>query len=220
MVKRNNKASRRKRGASILHDQVERPLREKKEMIFRTQCQGYNQNVDISAAAAITGGLYFTISQVANATALLSVFDQYRIKRVCVTFIPQNVTSFIAAASPTTLVPTAVYNPGILLTCVDQDDATNPASDTTILQHESCIVHGPLMRAHSRTFVPAVAASVYQTGGFGGYSTKENQWLDSASLNVQHYGLKYAVSHGLPGPAGTATMAIYYNFDVEFRKVY
>jgi hypothetical protein len=208
------------RRSSVNNNSVERPLKENRESAIRLQLNAYVQSVDISAAAAITGALITEISQFPLATNILSVFDQYRIVRVTYTFVPTCVTSFIAAGSATTLVPTAVYNPGVLCTCVDQNDGVNPSNENVILSHESAIVHGPLVKQFSRTYTPMTATSVYQTGGFGGYAASVGQWIDTGSTNVQYYSTKYAVSHGSPGPTGTALMLIYCSIIAEFRKTY
>jgi hypothetical protein len=208
------------RRSSVNKNSVERPIRENRESTIRLQMNNFTQSFDISAATGITGAMVTTISQFPLATNILSVFDQYRIMRVTYTFVPTCVTSFIAAGSPTTLVPTAVYNPGVLCTCVDQNDGNAPANENVVLSHESAIVHGPFVKQFSRTYTPMTATEVYQTGGFGGYAASLGQWVDTGSTNVQYYSTKFAVSHGAPGPTGTALMLIYCSIIAEFRKTY
>jgi hypothetical protein len=211
---------RQDRKSSVNNNSVERPLRENRESAIRLQLNAYTQSVDISAAAAITGALITQLNQFPLATNICAVFDQYRILRVTYTFVPTCVTSFIAAGSPTTLVPTAIYNPGILCTCVDQNDGGNPTNENVVLSHESAIVHGPFVKQFSRTYTPMTATEVYQYGGFGGYAASLNQWIDTGSVNVQYYSTKFAISHGSPGPTGTAFMQIYCSIIAEFRKTY
>jgi hypothetical protein len=220
MVRRKTTPSRRRQEASVNNNSIERPLTERRESSIRLKLNAYILSVDISAATLITGGLITEISQFPLATNILSTFDQYRILRVTYTFVPTCVTSFIAAGSPTTLVPTAVYNPGILCTCVDQNDGNNPTNENVILSHENAIIHGPFVKQFSRTYTPMTATSVYQTGGFGGYAASTGQWIDTGSTNVQYYSTKFAVSHGQPGPTGTAFMQVYCSIIAEFRKTY
>jgi len=197
---------------------ITRPIRPR-EQKFSTNLSGYVGIVDISASG-LKDAYFTTIGGFPNSTGFLSVFDQYRILEVTYTFIPQCVTSFITSGTVATVAPTGVYNTSILATCVDQDDANTPTNENTILQHESSIVHGPFVTPISRTYKPMVAASVYQTGGFGGYSSQSDAWLDSASTNIQHYGLKWSLSHGTPCPTGTVYMSVYVEAMVEFRKVF
>jgi hypothetical protein len=198
---------------------VVRPLRSKKDITYSAQLNAYSALVDISASG-IRGAQYIVISQFSLAASLLSVFDQYRIIEVSVTLVPQCVTSFITAGTIATVAPTGVYNTSVLVTAIDQDDATTPASEDVVLAHESAIIHGPFIRPMTRTFKPMVAGSVYQTGGFGGYNAESDKWIDSASNNVQHYGFKYALSHGTTAPTGTVYMSVYLECKAQFRKTF
>jgi len=197
---------------------VTRPLRPR-EQRFSTVMTAFVSQADISASS-LTGALYTTVGGFANSTGFLSVFDQYRILEVTYEFIPQCTTSFITGGTVSTVAPTSIYNTSILATAVDQDDATTPANEAAVLAHESAILHGPFIRTMSRTYKPMVAASVYQTGGFGGYESQADAWIDSASVNVQHYGLKWSLYHGSLAPVDTVFMSIYCQALIEFRKVF
>jgi hypothetical protein len=135
-------------------------------------------------------------------------------------YIPLCVTSFILAGTIATVAPTSVYNHNVLTTCIDTDDANPPVGEQNVLAHESAVCHGPLVKTYKRSWVPALAMSVYQTGGFGGYASRTQQWVDAASPNVQHYGIKASVTRGSTAPSGTVTMAQYAHVLVEFRKVF
>jgi hypothetical protein len=185
-------------------------------MHYTTELHFYAGTIDASVPN-INAAQYYTIGAFNGSTALLSVFDQYRIVNVTVEFIPQNVTSFIAAGTVATVVPTNVYNHNILATCIDTDDAVTP-TEAVVLDHETCVIHGPFVRPYKRSFVPAIAMEVYQTGGFGGYSNRTMQWIDSASPAVQHYGLKYNLNHGTTAPTNTVQYSIYQHLTVELRK--
>lgn len=187
------------------------------EHVYRTAQHAYSAVVDISAPNSGTA-VYTTVAQLNGANALLAVFDQYRIENVTVSFHPLTQTGFITAGTVATVVPTGYYNCNVLTTCVDTDDAVVPGSEAIVIDHESCIVHGPLVRSFQRSYVPAVAIETYQTGGFGGYGNRTMQWLDSASSAVQHYGLKYWYAHGTTAPSGTVTMAVYVHATVSYRK--
>jgi len=177
----------------------------------------YSSVTDISVPN--TGAaLYFTASQFNGSIALLSVFDQYMIKNVTVRWIPLTVDNFITAGTVATVAPTGVYNYNILATCIDNDDGNSPANEGAILDHETCILHGPFTKTFSRSCVPAVAIETYQTGGFGGYGNRTLQWLDSGAPATQHYGMKYWIAHGTTAPTGTVTMALYVEATIAYRK--
>jgi hypothetical protein len=188
----------------------------RKEMVYTTELHSFSGVTDISVPN-LNVASYTTISAFNGSTPLLGVFDQYRILNVTFEWIPLCVTSFIAAGTIATVVPTNVYNHNVLSSCVDTDDAT-ATSEADVLAHESCVLHGPFIRPFKRSYVPAIAVEVYQTGGFGGYANRTNQWLDSGSSNVQHYGIKFNLNHGTIAPTGTVTMATYQHATVEWRK--
>jgi hypothetical protein len=214
--RRTTKRSAQRRNNGL--ENVARPLRNR-ETIFNTTLHCLAAQVDIGNGGVLAAS-YVTLSLFPLAGSLTSVFDQYKINKVSFQFIPQVVTSFIGSGTVATVVPTSVYNTPILTTCVDLDDATAPANENVVLSHATAIMHGPFVKPITRTFVPSVAVEVYQTGGFGGYSNKASNtmWLDSATTNVQHYAMKYALQHGPAIGAGLAYMCIYVSADVSFRK--
>lgn len=193
--------------------------RKPREMGFRTQMSAYLTAVDITATA--NQAVFITLSQFPSAAAFTAVFDQYRITKASVLLSPSLANSNpILAASTVTLVPSSIFNPPVLCTCVDQDDANAPANEAAVLAHESAIVHGAFTTDVWRTFQPRVAVEAYQTGGFGGFTSQGNVWCDSGSPAVQHYGLKWSANHGVNGVTGTNFAYVYLVVDVEFRKVF
>ena len=155
----------------------------------------------------------FQLSDLPNYTAFTALYDQYRIRAVKMEFIPQQ------AYAPVVLAGVVVnVNAPLLTTCLDLDDATTPTS-AVVQAHESAMCHGTLnsscIAKYTRWVKPAIAIENYQTGGFGGYTSKTDQWCDSASPATQHYGLKAWVA--CPSGSGayvTYVMATYY---LEFR---
>lgn len=219
MVNQKNKShKRRSNRPSVMNNLVTRPI-QRREQQFRTTLHANIRQVDISAPP-VRGAEYFTISQCAGYANLLTVFDQYRVRRITITFIPQVCQTVITSGTVATVVPTSLLNLSTLATCVDQDDAVAPASEAIVLAHESGQCHGLFNTPYSRTFVPMVAKELYQTGGFGGYSADANSWVDSASSNVQYYGIKYSVEHGGTLAAGSLYFLEYVDMDIEFRKVF
>jgi hypothetical protein len=199
---------------------VARPLRNR-ETIINTTLHALLVQTDIGNGGVLAAQ-YTTLGQFPLAAAIETVFDQYKINKVSYQFIPQVVSSFIGSGTVATVVPTSVYNTPILTTCVDLDDANTPGSENVVLSHATAIMHGPFIKPITRTFVPAIAVEAYQTGGFGGYSNKpSNQmWLDVASPNIQHYGMKYSLQHANAIGANLAYMCVYISADVSFKKTF
>jgi len=199
--------------------QIERPLRTRREQVFTTLLQQDVGTQDISAPP-ILAGYKFSVSQFPTASAFLAIFDQYRIRKISVTFMPQIVNNFILSGTVATVVPTKMYNLNTIVTAIDNDDAGTPATEASVLAHETAIMHGPFNKSVTRTFAPMIAASVYQTGGFGGYSSESGQWVDAASNAVEYYGLKWAIANGSTTSATLVNMVVHVQAEVEFRKVF
>jgi hypothetical protein len=120
----------------------------------------------------------FTISQFLGATSLLSVFDQYRIEQL---------ECWVEANAPNSTASLPE-----LTSCVDLDDANVPTSLGSIQDHMGAIV-SCLPSGHYHKWKPHIAIAAY-SGTFTSYSNAASQWIDSASPNVQHFGLKLALT--------------------------
>jgi len=155
----------------------------------------------------------FQLSDLSGYAAFTSLYDQYRILAVKMEFVP--IDSYAPIWNGAAIVQ--VQSP-ILTTCLDLDDATTPTS-SVVLAHESSKLHGALNANVAKKYVrwiePAIAIENYQTGGFGGYTSKTKQWCDCASPAVQHYGLKAWVF----APAGSLayTCEVFATYYLEFK---
>lgn len=120
-------------------------------------------------AAGIT-----TISQFSAATALLAVFDQYKIEQVEQWLEFQN--------------PNAVVGFPEIISAVDLDDG-NTSTASQIQDRQGAIVAaGPSGRYHK--YKPHIAIATF-SGTFTSYANEPAGWIDSGSPNVQHYGTKW-----------------------------
>lgn len=143
------------------------------------------------------GSLYFQLQNLPSYTEFTTLFDQYRIDHVDVTFTytansePQNITA--APAAP-------LLN---LMTVFDHDDAAIPAGQVAIQQYPSFRCDR-MDRVLTRRVYPRVAEAVYN-GTFAGVANIRAPWLDSAQVNVQHYGVKFVINTSNLG-AGTTVM--------------
>jgi hypothetical protein len=133
-----------------------------------------------------SNGYYFSLDQIPSYTEFTALFDQYRIDKIELCFIP--VANAVAPTGSTQ---------GQLTTVIDYDDATVLATEAGAFNYESAQVV-PVWQIHKRVLKPRIAMAGY-AGAFSSYVNIGNQWIDSASPSVQHYGLKAIV-----GPASGA----------------
>jgi len=139
-----------------------------------------------SSTAAVYGAYSYTVGALDNATNFANVFDQYRIDRLQVTFRPMNV------ATPLVNTATGGFIAPIIYTAIDYDDATAPTTVAQIRDFQNCSSH--LYETFTLDWKPHAAYTV--GGSISGQVT--SPWIDWATPNVTHYGVKLAI------PAGTA----------------
>jgi len=143
----------------------------------------------------------FTLNSLSNVSSLTTVFDQYCIYSVTVTFTYGSInTGFLA--------------PLDLYTAIDYDNTTNiglSGIQNFASYNESIIVPGTSL---VRTVKPCVALAAY-TGAFTGYTTGR-VWIDCNSTTVNHYGLRTII-----GIAGSAlALSVSTSYIVGFRNTH
>jgi len=163
--------------------------------------------VSIAGGGTFSGAFQFALSDLPGYTDF-NIYDQYRIKRIDVMFVPTMTvnTSYYNAADVEHGLP-------VIHTCSDYDDAVVPTL-SEVLQHASCVTHGPFNKMITSTITPRVSTALYQ-GAFTGYGQLQDQWINTGSSGVQHFGLKYAVV----GASGSSynNMYIYAKFHLECK---
>jgi len=135
------------------------------------------------AGSDVTGAINFQLSQFPGNGDFSTAFDQYRLRAASVTVSP--FYDFANNGSATGL----LISPR-LWTVIDYDDSAT----VTRIQAESydtCVASPPSMGV-IRTLVPRMAGAVY-SGTFTSFANFQDLWLDMASPNVQHYGVKYVI---------------------------
>jgi hypothetical protein len=123
---------------------------------------------------------YFTLGQIANASAYTALFDEYMIEEVEV-WANTNALSTSAASTVR----------GQWSTAVDYDDANTPSSVSTVSDKQNSLTT-TIDELHYHKFIPRFAVGTY-SGTFASFASQTG-WVDCASPNVQHYGFKSAVS--------------------------
>jgi len=166
-------------------------------------------STDVSAGGNFAGALKFTLGNLPSYTDF-SLYDQYRIDSIDLLLIPPLDVSTLKGVTGTD-----AHQLSILSTCLDKDDAITP-SVNNVHSHQTCVVHGNFdrnVRVHLEN--PQVSLSAYQ-GAFTGYAQKANQWIDTASSGVEHYGFKWCIENA-PALATAKYFFIYAKYNMSFR---
>jgi len=129
-------------------------------------------------------GLSFTLGFFSAATPLATVFDQYRFQQVEVWFEYSQPNAGVAFPE--------------LTTAVDLDDAAVPTGPNMVQDHQGALISaGP--GGHYHKFKPHMAVAVY-SGTFTSFANEPAAWIDIASPNVQHYGVKTSLTSNSTTP--------------------
>jgi hypothetical protein len=128
-----------------------------------------------SSTAPVGVGQYFSLAQFPSYTEYTQCFDQYRIDQLEVWMEPNGSQEAVN---------------GVLVTAIDLDDVATPAGPTSIQDKQGALVADGNQGRYHR-FLPHVAVAEY-SGTFTSYGNVPATWIDSVSINVQHYGFKAA----------------------------
>jgi hypothetical protein len=157
----------------------------------------------IPSVTVETDGAYaFSLGSLPDYTEFTALFDTYRITSVRLCFYPL----FLDTSA------TVPYPP--IHTVIDYDD--NNTLAITILNEYDSLQVVQIGQFFERTLTPRIASAAYGAGAFTSYmQPKAKTWIDCASPNVTHYGLKYAI--GIAG-AANAVWQVTAHYSLEFRE--
>lgn len=162
-------------------------------------------------------GRSFKLDDLPNYTEFTNLFDAYRIKGVKLEFVPIY-NSHEINEGPASSVDDRVGMP-IMTYVYDQDDATSPAAEDTLLQYAT---NKRISLSSRRTIYissPRTAGLVFKDGinPVGYQETKANQWIDCANADVPHYGLKYFIPE--ENLSKILYIRVYATYFVQFKRV-
>jgi hypothetical protein len=139
------------------------------------------------------------LSQLSGYADYVSAFDKYRILEVQAECIPN--TGGLSATSSS-----------VIDTVIDYDDDSALTSGAQY-EYDSCYSVNSTS-SFKRTFIPRAALAAY-SGTFTSYAeAKPSQWIDCASPNVNHYGLKMVMGASTP----VFALIIIYRVHVQFAN--
>lgn len=172
-------------------------------------------NIAIQLAGAdAAGAVWFNMDMLDGLAAFTGLFDQYRVVCYAVRFIPlQNIQGDTAAAV------VGISNiPGRLYTCLDHDDV-GVSTLALMRQDDSCIEtnFGKELTRYVKPQVSMNSAYNQNTTSTGKVLVK-SPWVNLATTNVIHAGLKWAINRAGAGSTAFSAWAIEVEAYVEFRE--
>lgn len=161
--------------------------------------------------------LSFSLDMLPNYSEFTSLYDQYRINAVVVKikFMQQTPSQTEQVAVPDVVQP-------VLHWIVDSTDAAPPTTLDQIRQYGN--YRYKAMTANSPINIkifPKFARANYRTAVTTGYSPARG-WVETASPNVPHYGLKMLVDGGWAAGTGehnVGAMMVECKFYMSFKQV-
>lgn len=166
-----------------------------KSIQLKSHIFSFNQSlgtIENNTVGFQSGALTFTLGQITDNSHVTGLFDQYRIRKVIITFIPR--ATEMAVSQPSTGSGTITKIP-LFITAKDMDGTSAPTSILTLREH-SQNQETASTKQHKWAFKPAVLGEIYRSGVSTNYSTKYDQWLDTSTTDIPHYGLNYFMEAG------------------------
>ena len=170
----------------------------------------FRKAVDKSALTSSTsvdtlGSYAFKLTDLPEYASYTTIFDQYRITKIELMFVGVNQQALSAA--------TLQRSPPIY-TAIDYDDNGTPASIATVLNYANVRIHGPGSK-FTIAWRPHVASGFYNGTNFSNYGNLTSPWIDAASSDVLHFGVKTA----MPAYNFISSWQVIAAYTVEFRNV-
>lgn len=181
---------------------------------FKRTCELDNFVIAASAAGS-TKTYNFYLSQLPSYTEFTTLFDQYRIMAVKVTFYPPFNVAFNTASN--------VAEPvGEFYSVVDYDGGnTSTVTLATMTQYQN-LRRTYFNKPHTRYFKPRA----YQYGvmdgasSFGGYTTMSHKsWFDVASPSIRYYGLYVGWDQSQVDLTRQTTIRVTATYYLQFKQV-
>jgi hypothetical protein len=162
-----------------------------------------------AATTQTVASYYFSLSDLDNYSLLTGVFDQYRIEAVRFIIRPNQNAIGLFTNSTTSVVP--------LYCVIDYDNATNLSTAALARSYDTCMIIAPGESA-CRTFKPRMAVAAYSST-FVSFANEAPQWIDCASPNVQHFGIKLLTPACTAAQTQLQSWIVEREYFVSFKKV-
>jgi hypothetical protein len=147
----------------------------------------------------------FKLNDLPEYASYTNIFDQYRIVKIELVFLWTNLMAVSGA--------TLNRSPPIY-TAIDYDDNGTPSSIAVVLNYGNVRIHQQ-DKPFTVAFKPGVAEGLWNGTSFGSYGNRTSPWIDCASADVLHFGVKAA----LPSYNTISSLQVIANYTVEFRNI-
>lgn len=166
----------RRRASMMLTQTPPRSVRDQIHWFEVTETLVSSGNVSSSPTTTTEFNQSFSLGLWSSYSSITALFDQY-----CIHSVICNVS--------TEAVFTAVAGAGRCTTAIDYDNVANLSNEGSIQAFGSAETVTVVPHMNIQRYVePCVTPALYQTSGTG-YSS-QRMWIDAASPNVPHYGLR------------------------------
>lgn len=154
----------------------------------------------------------FQLSACLNYVAYQTMWEQYRINKVVITWKPIRVQSVVGQVEDVT--PASTTNIPSYVVAIDNDDvATEDYTDTkTRYGSRERLVTTP----GKVVMKPACLSEIYLAGAATAYSPQYGKWLDCRYATVPHYGVRLAMEPA--EPAGNYALECKTKIYVSFKN--
>lgn len=173
--------------------------------------------VELKTGLTFTGGVVsITAAFLGNFTNASAIFDTYRIRSYTVDFVPRGNQVFNTPSAVGGIPSTSGLSP--LYTVIDYDDTTTPTSLVQLYEYES-VKYVAAGRPHKRKIYPKTLTQLYESAISSGYAPKRGDWIDAATDDVPHLGLKWGITYPAPGSAvGVYDIIVTVNYQCKDQR--
>ncbi len=209
MPNSNNRRMRssRRRGQSSLTTDIAPARNISQGNIYRC-VRTVNVGTIVAGAIDAGNGRRFRLSDLPSSSDFTNLFDQYRIKHIEAVYVFSTHILASQARYPR------------LTFAVDYSDASNPASESDVLQYQNSETYqfGQVKHTFKRVFQPRAALAAFE-GAFTGYGMASvNQWFDTNDSSIEYYGTKDWLTNYNTGLNTGAQVTLYYRYHLEFKN--
>lgn len=164
----------------------------------------------VTAGADYFGSYWFKLDDLPNISEFSTLYDTYFIKGVKFTIMPKADSAILNDGTNTQTLPSFALTR--IHSVLDYDDKGVPANLNTLMQYQN-LKTTRSTQDHSRYLRPMVAQEVFGsgTGAIPAYAPKRC-WLDITRTDVEHYGVKFAITAGQTNQQFAAKITYYIAF--------
>lgn len=171
-----------------------------------------------NASAEEKHGFDFALDDTINYSTWSSIFDQYRINKVVVKFVPVQTSVVTRPFDDTTNPGESVSEVPRFAVCLDRDDSVTPTDMGQLLKRQGVIVRNATQPV-TMSWVPNRLIQIYN-GVTTGYKVDSDTraFLDCAQPGIPHYGVKCVLEATSPANAYQYRMETSYYVSFKHKR--